>query len=215
MTRVKICGITRLEDAQHAAACGAEMLGFNFYTKSPRYIAPEVARAITASLPSTVETVGVFVNEISPAEVRQIVNVAGVKSVQLHGDEDEEYCAALGDLNVIKALRVDEQFDFAQLARYTGCRILLDTASKGFGGSGTKFDWQIAQRVRQQVADLILAGGLDSNSVGEAIQQVAPDAVDACSLLESSPGIKDSTKVEQFIAAAHAGRIHNAIQNAR
>jgi phosphoribosylanthranilate isomerase len=213
MTRVKICGITRLEDAQHAAACGAEMLGFNFYAKSPRYIAPDDACMITASLPSNVETIGVFVNEISPDEVRQIANLTGVKSVQLHGDESPEYCAALGDLNVIKALRVDERFDLTQLVRYAGCRILLDSVSPAFGGSGTKFDWQVAQRVRQHVASLILAGGLDSDSVGEAIRQVAPDAVDACSLLESSAGIKDSVKVEQFIAAAHAGRIHNVIRN--
>jgi phosphoribosylanthranilate isomerase len=215
MTRVKICGITRLEDAQHAAACGAEMLGFNFYAKSPRYVSPETARKITASLPSNIESVGVFVNEISPAEVRQIANLAGVKSVQLHGDEGPEYCAALGDLNVIKALRVDERFDLARLALYVDCRILLDSASSAFGGSGTKFDWQIAQRVRQQVASLILAGGLDSDSVGEAIRQVAPDAVDACSLLESTAGIKDSIKVERFIAAAHAERIHSATQSNR
>jgi phosphoribosylanthranilate isomerase len=215
MTRVKICGITRLEDAQHAAACGAEMLGFNFYAKSPRYISPETARKITASLPSNVETIGVFVNEISPSEVRQIANLAGVRSVQLHGDEGPEYCAALGDLNVIKALRVDERFDFAHLSRYTVCQILLDSASPFFGGSGTKFDWQITQQVRQQVASLILAGGLDADSVGEAIRQVAPDAVDACSLLENSAGIKDSTKVQRFIATAHAQRIHSATQNSR
>jgi phosphoribosylanthranilate isomerase len=213
VTRVKICGITRLEDAQHAAACGAEMLGFNFYTKSPRYISPESARAITASLPSNIETIGVFVNEISPSEVRQIANLAGVKSVQLHGDESPEYCAALDDLNVIKAVRVDERFELAQLASYSGCRILLDSASPLFGGSGMKFDWNIAQRVRQHVASLILAGGLDADTVGEAIRQVEPDAVDACSLLESSPGIKDSTKVQQFIAAAHAQRIHSATQS--
>jgi phosphoribosylanthranilate isomerase len=215
MTRVKICGITRLEDAQHAAACGAEMLGFNFYSKSPRYIAPETARLITASLPSNVETVGVFVNEGSPDTVRQIANLAGMTSVQLHGDESSEYCSALGDLNVIKALRVDERFNFAELARYSGCRILLDSASSAFGGSGTKFDWQIAQRVRQHVANLILAGGLDSDSVGEAIRQVTPDAVDACSLLESSAGIKDPAKVERFIAAARAAQIHRATQSTR
>jgi phosphoribosylanthranilate isomerase len=215
MTRVKICGITRLEDAQHAAACGAEMLGFNFYAKSPRYIDPEVARKIVSSLPSQVETVGVFVNETSPDIVRQIANLAGVKSVQLHGDEAPEYCAALNDLNVIKALRVDDRFDLAQLARYSGCRILLDTASPVFGGSGERFDWQIARRVREHVASLILAGGLDGDSVGEAIRQVMPDAVDACSLLESSAGIKDSAKVERFIAAAHAERVHRASQSTR
>jgi phosphoribosylanthranilate isomerase len=214
MTRVKICGITRLEDAQHAAACGAEMLGFNFYRKSPRYISPEEARKITSSLPSTVETVGVFVNETSPAAVREIANLAGVTSVQLHGDETPEYCASLEDLHVIKALRVSERFDFANLSRFSSYRILLDSPSPSFGGSGEKFDWQIARRVRTQVPRLILAGGLDSRSAEQAIQAVNPDVLDACSLLEKSPGIKDPEKVARFIAATHAERIRIAQKRA-
>jgi phosphoribosylanthranilate isomerase len=214
MTRVKICGITRLEDAQHAAACGAEMLGFNFYRKSPRYISPEEARKITSSLPSTVETVGVFVDETSPDAVREIANLAGVTSVQLHGDETPEYCAALEDLHVIKALRVSERFDFANLSRFSSYRILLDSPSPSFGGSGEKFDWQIARRVRTQVPRLILAGGLDSRSAEQAIQAVNPDVLDACSLLEKSPGIKDPEKVARFIAATHAERIRIAQKRA-
>ncbi len=210
MTRVKICGITRLEDAQHAVACGADMLGFNFYAKSPRYISPEDARKITSSLPSEIESVGVFVNEASPDVVRQMANLAGVTNVQLHGDESAEYCAALEDMRVIKAMRVDERFDFSNLAQFADYGILLDNASPAFGGSGSQFDWQIARQVRELVANLILAGGLDSSSVTEAIQMVSPDAVDACSLLERSPGIKDPEKVERFIAAVHAERIRIA-----
>ena len=212
MTRVKICGITRLQDAQHAAASGADMLGFNFYRKSPRYISPEFAREIIASMPANVETIGVFVNESDPAVVRKIANLAGLSSVQLHGDESPDYCAAVEDLHVIKALRVGPEFDFANLSRFTSCRILLDSSSAAFGGSGTKFDWEIARRVRTQVSNLILAGGIDHRSAAHAIELVAPNALDACSLLESSPGIKDPQQVERFIAAAHGANIRTTAQ---
>lgn len=210
MTNVKICGITRLEDALHAIACGADMLGFNFYSKSPRYIHPEAAREITASLPSNVETIGVFVNEADASAVRQIANISGVRSVQLHGDEPYEFCSALNDFHVIKAFRVGPKFDVAEIARFADCRILLDAAAPAFGGSGAQCDWNIARQVREQVPALFLAGGLDSATVGAAIQAVAPAAVDACSLLESSPGIKDPQKVEQFIAAVHRESLNAA-----
>lgn len=213
MTRVKICGITRLEDAQHAVACGAEMLGFNFYSKSPRYIAPEEAAKIIASLPSTIEAVGVFVNEDNPDRVRQIAITAGLASVQLHGDEAPGFCSALADLHPIKALRVNHEFDQRIVAAYADCRILLDAATPAFGGSGKKFDWEIARAVRQQVPTLILAGGLDAQAVADAIATVHPDAVDACSLLESSPGIKDLNRVQAFIAAVHAERLRFAARS--
>ena len=212
MTHVKICGITRMDDAQHAVACGAEMLGFNFYKKSPRYIEPASARNITASLPSSVETVGVFVNETSALAVRQIANEAGVTTVQLHGDESPEFCAALADFNVIKAFRVGPDFDLSSLANYSHCRILLDAATQTFGGSGARFDWNIARHVREQLGGLILAGGLNSESVGEAIQFVDPGCVDACSLLESEPGVKDPQKVDQFIAAVQRENLREAAQ---
>jgi phosphoribosylanthranilate isomerase len=210
MTRVKICGITKLQDALHATACGAEMLGFNFYPNSPRYIRPESAREIIASLPATVETVGVFVNEASPAVVRQLANISGIQSVQLHGNEDSQFCAALEDLNVIKVFRADDKLDVKRISNFLTYRILLDSPSTSFGGSGAKFDWQIARRVREQVPYLILAGGLNSESVTNAINTVSPDAVDACSLLESSPGIKDHQEVNRFIAVAHAINIRSA-----
>ena len=213
MTRVKICGITRMEDALHATACGAEMLGFNFYPKSPRYISPQAAREIIVALPKSIECVGVFVNEATPDHVRQMADQAGLSAVQLHGDETPEFCSALADLSVIKALRVSNDFDLRELVRFHDCRILLDAASAGFGGSGSRFDWEIARRVREQVTFLLLAGGLDAESVGDAIRTVSPDVVDACSLLESAPGIKDSTKVARFIANAHAQRIRLATQS--
>ena len=212
MTRVKICGITRLEDAQHAIACGAEMLGFNFYSKSPRYVAPEAVAKITVTLPSNIETIGVFVNEESTARVREIASTAGITSVQLHGDETPEFCAALHDLHVIKAFRAGESFTSTEVAAYADCRILLDAAAPAFGGSGTKFDWEIARAVRQQVTSLILAGGLDADSIADAIATVHPDAVDACSLLECSPGIKDPNKVQAFISAVHAERLRFAVR---
>jgi len=203
MTKVKICGITNIEDALHAAACGAEMLGLNFCPRSPRYIAPEAARKITASLPSSVETVGVFVNEARPDVVRRIAEAAGVGSVQLHGDEDPEFCAALMDLHVIKAIRVSGHEALSRIAAFSDCRILLDSPSEAFGGSGKTFDWEIARKVRELVPYLMLAGGLDAELVGEAVRLVRPDAVDACSLLERAPGSKDRLKVECFIAAVH------------
>src|SRR4051812_20503405 len=165
----KICGVNRLEDALHASACGAEMLGFNFYPKSPRYIAPERAREIIAALPRSVETVGVFVNESSPARVREIAEYAGLRSLQLHGDEDVEYCAALQDLNVIKALRVDSAFGAERVAPFSQYRILLDAPSKSYGGSGEKFDWTLVQKVRPLVKYLMLAGGLGVENVDEAL----------------------------------------------
>lgn len=212
MTRVKICGITRLEDALHAIACGADMLGFNFYSKSPRYVRPEAAREITASLPSNVEAIGVFVNEANPAIVRQIANIAGIRSVQLHGDESLEFCTALSDLNVIKAFRVGKNFNVAEIAKFSDYRILLDASTPDFGGSGSKCDWNIARQVREMVSAIFLAGGLDADSVGEAIRTVDPGAVDACSLLEIAPGIKDPQKVESFIAAVNRENLAAAEQ---
>ena len=204
MTRVKICGITRMEDAQHAAACGAEMLGFNFYGQSPRYIAPEVAAKIVASLPANVECVGLFVNEASTEQVRRIAEIAGVRSVQLHGDESPEFCAALMDLNPIKAIRVTGEEVIAEVAQFAGTRILLDAPSQSFGGSGKTFDWNVAKKIREHCDYVMLAGGLDAANVVFAVRTVAPDAVDAVSRLESSPGIKDHDKVAKFIAMAHS-----------
>jgi phosphoribosylanthranilate isomerase len=202
MTLVKICGVTNLEDALLCVEAGADMLGFNFYPKSPRYVAPSRARRITDGLPASVASVGVFVNEESPGRVEELAARAGVAAVQLHGDEPAAYCRALQPRFVIKALRVAPGFA-PESALTCGSRaVLLDAYSKDFyGGTGDVFDWSAAQAVRALAVKLFLAGGLGVDNVAEAVRSVAPYAVDACSLLERTPGLKDAARVRAFVAA--------------
>jgi phosphoribosylanthranilate isomerase len=202
MTLVKICGITNLEDALACVEAGADMLGFNFYPKSPRYVAPSDARLITDKLPASVLSVGVFVNEESPARVEEIATRAGVAGLQLHGDEPAAYCRALGGRLVIKALRVSAGFVPESAAAYGTRAVLLDAYHKDFyGGTGDVCDWAAARAVRALVPRLILAGGLGPENVAEAVGEVAPYAVDACSRLERAPGLKDAGRVRAFVAA--------------
>ena len=206
MVRVKVCGITNLKDALVCVQAGADMLGFNFYQGSPRYIAPEEARRIIKQLPRDVISVGIFVNEESPEKVACIADVAGVAAVQLHGEETPFYCHALHALKdrlVIKALRVQEGFIPEQISEYETEAILLDAFnSKTRGGTGERFDWYVAQQTRPLVSKLFLAGGLTPENVSEAIAVVRPYAVDVCSSLERAPGEKDEGCVREFIAAA-------------
>lgn len=200
--RVKICGITRLEDALASVEAGAYALGFNFYPKSPRYIEPAEARRIIEQLPASVVNVGVFVNEDVEA-VERVVAEVGLQAVQLHGDEPASYCRKLKHLFVIKALRVNAEFKPEQAAAHETDAILLDGFSpRAYGGAGRKFDWSIAMRTRPLVSKLFLAGGLNVENVAPAIEAVQPYAVDACSGLESAPGLKDLSKVRAFIKAA-------------
>lgn len=203
MVRVKICGITNVEDALASIEAGADALGFNFYPQSPRYIEPSAARCIIEQLPASVLCVGVFVNLPDAEQVKRFASEAGVQAVQLHGDESPAYCQELKDLFVIKALRVKSDFDPEQAAQYETDAVLLDGFSQvAFGGAGQGFDWSIATRCRELVAKLFLAGGLNVNNVAAAIEAVQPYAVDACSGLESIPGRKDLAKVRAFIEAA-------------
>lgn len=200
---VKICGITNLEDARAAVNSGADALGFNFYRRSVRYIAPLDARKIIDKLPSTVLTVGVFVNEVEPEQVARLADTAGVAAVQLHGDESPDYCRELKNRFRIKALRVDAAFSPETAARYKTEAILLDAFDKkARGGTGRTFDWELARHTGKLVQKLFLAGGLSPENVGEAIRAVNPFAVDACSSLESAPGKKDAVRVASFVAAA-------------
>jgi phosphoribosylanthranilate isomerase len=200
MTFVKICGITNLADALTAVGAGADALGFNFYPKSPRYIDPQTAREIVDQLPRHVLTVGVFVNEESPEIVRQIATEAGVGALQLHGDESPDYCKALADQYVIKALAVGSEFNVQQAIKYNVNAILLDTRDgKLRGGTGRVFDWSIAREVSEVVPRLFLAGGLSPENVEEAIACVNPYAVDACSALEDVPGKKNHERLRAFI----------------
>ena len=207
-TRIKICGVTRVEDACLCAGAGADFLGFNFYKPSPRYVEPTHARRIIEILRAQnlcVEAVGVFVNETTE-EVARIARHANLDAVQLHGDEDTDDCRRLIDegLRVTKALRVGADFKPEWAAGFAFCdAVLLDTFDRNlYGGSGARFDWSIARQVKNLVPRLILAGGLDASNVGEAIESVAPFGVDVASGVESAAGVKDAAKVRAFLEAA-------------
>ena len=195
---MKICGVRSLEEARAAIDAGADALGFNFWPKSPRFIAPEAASDIIAALPPLIASIGVFVNE-DRERILDIASQAGLNAVQLHGDETPDFCASLGQAKIIKALRVGENFDPNQIEKYAVSAVLLDTKIKGsYGGTGRRFDWSVAREASRR-APIILAGGLTIENVAEAIRQVAPMAVDVCSGVEAEPGRKDLNKLKMFM----------------
>ena len=198
---VKICGITRLEDAQQAVAHGATAIGFVFWPRSPRYVAPDRAAEIVRTLPSAVITVGVFVNE--PVDrVRAIAATAGVGIVQLHGDEPPAYADAVG-YPIFRSVTLDDAVE-ASAAWPVGTRLLLDAADRDRrGGTGVQVDWSRAAAIARQ-HPVILAGGLTPDNVAEAIGFVEPYGVDVSSGVESVPGIKDATKVARFLENARS-----------
>jgi phosphoribosylanthranilate isomerase len=204
--KVKICGITRLEDGLAAARLGADALGFNFWPRSRRYLTPEAAAAVVAGLPAGILPVGVFVDPDRETLLRAIAT-SGVRAVQLHGDEPPELCQGL-PVPVVKGIRVRDAHSLAQLASYEVAGFLLDSATPGYGGSGTAFDWTLAAEAAENVP-IWLAGGLTPENVGEAVRRVHPHGVDVASGVESAPGVKDLAKVEAFVRnakAAAAGR---------
>lgn len=202
MTQVKICGITNLEDALLSVKFGADALGFNFYEKSPRYISPTKAREIIEQLPPEILKVGVFVNE-SLEKVVEIAQIAKLDALQLHGEETPEYAKELKlktNLEIIKAFRVSPKFKPENVLQYETDAILLDAYnSKEHGGTGETFDWEIARKVQEIVYNLYLAGGLSQNNIANAILEVKPFAVDACSCLESEKGKKDKVYLINFL----------------
>jgi phosphoribosylanthranilate isomerase len=200
MTRVKICGITNLEDALFAAETGADALGFVFYAKSPRCIAPDRAREIILRLPPFVAKVGVFVNE-ELDRMREIMAHCHLDYAQLHGDETPEQVTVLAP-RAIKAVRVRSAADVERLSDYRAAAYLLDAYHPTKpGGTGETWDWELAA-VAKQYGPIILAGGLTPDNVATAIQRVHPYAVDVSSGVEAAPGIKDHQKVQRFIIAA-------------
>lgn len=212
MTKIKICGITTLNDALAAAQLGADLLGFNFYPKSPRYIAPETCREITGILRSQYPRlllIGVFVN-MPAAEIRAILAACQLDLAQLHGDETPEMLAELGS-RAFKAIRlsasesVDESVSpFVSVSQSVSLlppALLVDAAVKGlYGGSGVTTDWAKAAALSQRIP-LLLAGGLTPENVAQAIAQVRPWGVDTASGVESSPGVKDAARMWDFVAA--------------
>lgn len=204
MTKVKICGITNLEDALVSAKFGADALGFNFYEKSPRYILPEKAAEICAELPTEILKVGVFVNE-SKDKILKIAVQVPLDAVQLHGDESPKFIHTLkGNFSgeIIKALRVSDDFQPADVLNFEADAILLDAYSKSeYGGTGETFNWKIAKKVCEIFPKMYLAGGLSSRNIQAAVQYASPYAVDSCSLLEIEKGIKDLQEVSKFLSA--------------
>ena len=199
MTVVKICGITNLKDALAAVDAGADALGFNFYKPSPRYLTPKDARNLIEQLPESLLTVGVFVNEESE-EVRKIAKEAGLRALQLHGDETPEYCRGLADFYVIKTFAVSDTFDIQALEQYKVEAVMLDTKHNNLrGGTGRVFDWSVAKQVRPVIPKLFLAGGLSPENVENAVKIVRPFAVDACSALEDRPGKKNEERMRVFV----------------
>jgi phosphoribosylanthranilate isomerase len=204
MVKIKICGITNVDDARVAVEAGADALGFVMYRKSPRFVEPAVVKAIVAGLPPFVLPVGVFVNE-EPDRVRTLMDECGLALAQLHGDETAPYCQDLGR-PVLKALRLKDRGTFLALAEFSGRAnvrgFLIDAFSdQAYGGTGQTVDWGLAQEVAQSMP-VVLAGGLTPVNVAEAITLVRPYGVDVSSGVELSPGKKDHEKVKNFIRAA-------------
>lgn len=205
--KIKICGITRLDDARAALDAGADALGFILYPKSKRYLAPEEAAAIVAALPLFVHTVGVTVN-LAPSELAELARIVPFSHWQLHGDETASTAAAhraLGARRLIKALPLPWTGGTDELDRFaasgTGA-FLLDTPSKEYGGTGKTFDWDLVAAFRKLTPlPLLLSGGLTPDNVAEAVARVHPYGVDVSSGVESAPGVKDHAKIRHFIAA--------------
>ena len=203
MTRVKICGITNLEDGLQAAQAGADALGFVFYGPSPRNVEVDRAASIIAALPPFVTSVGLFV-DAEPEFIEQVIKATGLDLLQFHGDECESQCAQYG-VPYIKALRMRPDVDLArQCHTFASSRgILLDAYVPGkAGGTGQTFDW--SQIPQQLDLPIVLAGGLDPSNVQTAIQTVRPWAVDVSGGVEQAKGKKDPALVSAFIEGVHS-----------
>ena len=199
--RVKICGITRLQDLHAACDAGADALGFVFYEKSPRHVTIEAAAALVRALPPFVQSVGLFVNA-DPAFVENVLDAVPLDLLQFHGDETATDCARYGR-PYIKAVRVNRDTDLLKCAAdFDAARgLLLDAFVPGVpGGTGERFDWNLIPSGLPK--PVILSGGLAPDNVAEAVERVHPWAVDVSSGVEAAKGIKDAHKIAQFIAKA-------------
>jgi phosphoribosylanthranilate isomerase len=202
-TQVKICGITNLADAQAAVEAGADALGFNFYEKSPRFISLENAAEISKQLPPFVLRVGVFVNPAAELVTRAI-GECGLSLLQFHGDETPEFCTQFG-LMSMKAFRIRDAESLKEIPNYPTDAYLLDAYSpEARGGTGERFNWNLAIEAQKFGKPIFLAGGLTPENVADAVRKVRPFAVDVSSGVESAPGKKNHAKIRAFIAAARS-----------
>jgi len=202
MVRVKICGITNLEDALSATREGADALGFVFYRGSPRYIKPDRAREIIKQLPKSVKKVGVFVNA-RERTIRRLAGYLRLDMLQFHGNESGDFCSRFRESKVIKAFRVDKEIRLTDLSRYDVWAYLFDTAVRNkFGGTGRSFNWQHLGCLKDLKKTIFLSGGLNPGNVRMALEAFPAQWVDASSSLERYPGKKDSDKIKRFISNA-------------
>lgn len=199
---MKICGITRIEDALTAARCGAHAIGLVFYRPSPRFIEPDAAAEIVRALPPFVTPVGLFV-DAAEGEVRESAARSGVRLLQFHGAESADFCARFA-LPYMKAVRVKPGIDLLQYARdFSGAKaLLLDAFQEGLhGGTGAVFDWSLIPP--SLPLPIVLSGGLTPDNVSAAVRRVKPCAVDVSSGVEASRGMKDPAKIAAFIQGVH------------
>jgi phosphoribosylanthranilate isomerase len=197
MIKIKICGITNLDDAMAAAEGGADALGFIFYKKSSRYVEPGKAAEIIHQLPPFITPVAVFVNE-REEKIRDIQFTTGIKVLQFHGDERPEFCDRFAT-RVIKAFQVKDKDSLKHMAQYHVGALLLDSYHEGMrGGTGTTFDWHLAV-VAKTLGRVVLAGGLTPENVAEAVKLVQPYGVDVAGGVEREKGLKDHAKLKKFI----------------
>jgi phosphoribosylanthranilate isomerase len=194
IAKVKICGITNYDDAAAATEMGADLLGFNFYPKSPRYVPPAEAAAIIRKLPAFIDVSGVFVNS-TLEEIREIAALCQLDWVQLHGDENSEFCRwlAYDSAKTMKALRIKDANDLTQVDRYSTDAILLDAFDpKRYGGTGLTFDWNIIGHIGKRI---FLAGGINPQNAAQAVE-LGVYGIDVCSGVEAKPGKKDRKKMK-------------------
>lgn len=204
MIKVKICGITNLEDALLAVDAGADALGFVFCEASPRSVTPEQAAGIIRQLPPFIQTIGLFVNE-PLAVINQTADACGLDIVQLHGEEAPQFCTGV-KRRVIKALRVRDESSLEPMTSYRVSAFLLDAWSpSAHGGTGRTFNWDIAAGAAAKNR-IVLAGGLTADNIAAAIRKVHPYGVDVSSGVEAAPGKKDAVKIREFIRIAKETR---------
>lgn len=202
-TRIKICGITRIEDARTAISAGADAIGLVFDPNSPRSVSVEQGRAISAAIPPFIGVVGLFV-DAAPEHIRAVLSRVGLSLLQFHGSETPEQCRIHGR-PYLKAIRMRDDTDLRTAERRfdDAIGLLLDAYVENLaGGSGETFDWERIPANRAK--PIVLAGGLTADNVGEAIRRVRPEAVDVSSGVESAKGVKDADKIAGFIAAVRA-----------
>jgi len=199
LVKVKICGITNLEDALASVFAGADAVGFVFYKKSPRYIPPVKAKNIARILPKKILKVGVFVNERICA-VKRIARLCGLDMLQFHGEESPDYCLKFKGYRIIKAFRIAKPRDLDKVSGYKTSAYLFDSFSVSeAGGTGKRFNWKILAQAGKMKRIVFVSGGLNPGNVHKAVKSLNPDWVDVSSALESEPGKKDHRKIRKFI----------------